>query len=329
MAAGPGRPVVVDTDGGVDDAAALWWALTSGHLDVRAVTTVHGNIDAVTAAANVCRVLEAAGRPDIPVGVGADEPFGPAPEMRAADFIHGADGMGEAAHPPAAIRPGPEPADALLDQVVRTAGEPVTVVTLGPLTNLAHRLRADPGWAAAVDRLVIMGGTAGTPGNAKPGAEANIAHDPSAAEKVVNADWATPPLMVGLDVTHTGTLTDVEFDLLAERRTPAAAWLDEPLRFYRRFGGTFAPPGECPCHDLLATMAAALPGLVDGPVLPVAVQDAPGPAWGVVVVDRRVPFFERAGSGSVQPVEGFRPWQVGLEVDVERFRSEVRSLFGG
>ena len=77
-------------------------------------------------------------------------------------------------------------------------------------------------------------------------------------------------------------------------------------------------------------MAAVVPGLVTGPVLPIAVQDTPGPAWGVVVVDRRVPFFERAGSGSAQPVtDGFSPWELGLEVDVERFRSEVRRLFGG
>ena len=87
----------------------------------------------------------------------------------------------------------------------------------------------------------------------------------------------------------------------------------------------------------LAPLRARGPGLLTGrglwryaPVLPIAVQDTPGPAWGVVVVDRRVPFFERAGSGSAQPVtDGFSPWELGLEVDVERFRSEVRRLFGG
>ena len=201
---------------------------------------------------------------------------------------------------------------------------------MGPLTNIAHRVTADPAWAGRIDRLVIMGGSVNMPGNAKPGAEANIAHDPAAAAAVVHAEWVRPPLMVGLDVTHVGTFTDEEFALVAERRTPAARYLAEPLEFYRRFGGTFCEPGECPQHDLLAVMAAVLPGLVSGPVLPVAVQDSPGPAWGVVVVDRRVPFFERAGEGSSQPVtDGFSPWELGLEVDVERFRAEVRHLFGG
>ena len=77
-------------------------------------------------------------------------------------------------------------------------------------------------------------------------------------------------------------------------------------------------------------MAAVIPELVHGPVLPVAVQDTPGPAWGVVVVDRRVPYFERAGAESAQPVtDGFSLWELGLEVDVDRFRVEVRRLFGG
>ena len=322
--------MIIDTDGGIDDASALWWALESPDVDLVGVTTVHGNIDSVTAAANVCRILEAAGRPDVPVAVGADEAFAEAPEMRPADFIHGADGIGETGRPPAGHGPVDESADELLARLVAESPEPLTLVTIGPLTNIAHRVTADPAWAARIDRLVIMGGSVSMPGNAKPGAEANIAHDPAAAAVVVPADWARPPLMVGLDVTHVGTFTDAEFALAEQGRTRAARYLAEPLAFYRRFGGTFCEPGECPQHDLLAVMAAVIPGLVQGPVLPVAVQDTPGPAWGVVVVDRRVPFFERAGSGSAQPVtDGFSPWELGLEVDIERFRAEVRRLFGG
>ncbi len=325
--------MVVDTDGGIDDASALWWALTTPDVDVVGITTVHGNIDSPTAAANVCRILHLVGRDDIPVAVGADDPFAEAPEMRAADFIHGTDGVGETGRPAAPFGPGGESADALLARLVddaAAAGEPLTLVTLGPLTNIAHRVAADPSWAGRVDRLVIMGGSVAMPGNAKPGAEANIAHDPAGAARVVTAGWHRPPLMVGLDVTHVATLTAHEFDLAEERRTPAAADLAEMLGFYRRFGGTFCAEGECPQHDLLALMAAVRPGLVEGPVLPIAVQDSPGPAWGVVVVDRRVPFFERAGDGSVQPApDGFSPWQLGLEVDTGRFRAEVRRLFGG
>ena len=100
------RPVIIDTDGGVDDAAALWWALTSPLVEVVAITTVWGNVGLDLATANVCRVLHAAGRDDIPVAVGAAGPVGPAPELRVPDFIHGADGLGDTNRPAGAVRGG-------------------------------------------------------------------------------------------------------------------------------------------------------------------------------------------------------------------------------
>jgi purine nucleosidase len=322
--------VVIDTDGGIDDASALWWALTAPDVELVAVTTVRGNVGSATAAANACRVLEAAGRAEVPVAVGADAPFGPAPAPRRGDAIHGVDGLGGTARAPVALVPVEESADELLARVVAEASEPLTIVAIGPLTNLAHRVSRDPAWAVRVARLVVMGGSVGAPGNAKPGAEANVAHDPVAAAAVVGARWSQPPLMVGLDVTHVGTLTEAELDLVEQRRTPAAAFLAGPLAWFRQVGGTFCEPGEYPQHDLLAVIAAARPGVVRGPVLPIAVQDGPGPAWGVVVVDRRGPFLARAGVGPALPVtEGFSPWEVGLEVDVDAFRREVRRLFGG
>ena len=86
------------------------------------------------------------------------------------------------------------------------------------------------------------------------------------------------------------------------------------MAFYARFGGTFTPGEEFPCHDALAVMAAAIPGLVHGPVLPTAVQATPGPAWGMTVADRRQPHFVRAGQHQALP-DGFWPCEVGLVVD--------------
>lgn len=318
--------MVVDTDGGVDDAAALWWALTAPDVEVVAITVVHGNVPMAVAAANVGRVIEAAGRSGIPVALGALAPMGPTPELRPADFIHGTDGLGETHRPPPLLGPIDRSAVEVLHD---TVGGEIVLVTLGPLTNIAAAIAADPGWAGRVLGPVVMGGTVLGAGNAQPYGEANIAHDPTAASIVAGAEWLSPPLLVGLDVTHRATFTTAEFDLLDEARSPAAAFLAEPLAFYRRFAGTLTPTGECPCHDLLAVMAAARPGLVTGPVLPLAVQAEAGPALGATIVDRRVPFFERAGSGSVQACPpGFGSWTIGLEVDVAAFRSEVRRLFG-
>jgi purine nucleosidase len=323
------RPVIVDTDGGVDDACALWWALTHPGLDIVAITVVWGNVPLETATAAVLRVAAAAGRLDVPVAMGQPGPVGPAPDLRPATFIHGDDGLGNAAGPlPAGARAVDEPAVDLLVRVGRERPAEVSIITIGPLSNLGAVVERHPAWAASVDELVVMGGSAGYGGNALPLAEANVAHDPVAAARVVAAGWRRPPLLVGLDVTHEATLSDREFELLGQHRSQAAAFLDRPLRFYRRFGSTFTDP-DCPCHDLLAVMALSDPDvLTDVPVLPLAVDTAGGPAWGATVVDRRARSFARL-QGAEQPrPAGFSNWRIALGVDAEAFRARVRRLFG-
>lgn len=323
--------LIIDTDGGIDDAVALWWALTNPDIDVRAVTTVHGNVDLVRVIANVAIVLHAAGRPDIPVGVGEARAVGPAPDLLRASFIHGFDGLGDcgcgpdlpAADIPAALGVTVTTADELLDRFADGA----TIVTLGPLSTIAAALERNPAIASRSRRLVVMGGAFASPGNAYPAAEANIVHDPVAAQRVLEAAWNEPPLLVGLDVTHEATLTPTEVALVAEHRNPAAEFCDGPLRTYARFGGAFCDPGEFPCHDLLATMAAVLDDVVAGPILPVAVQTAPGPAWGMTVADFRQPFFERSGQAQATPA-AFVPCRVALELNHEAWRREVHRLFG-
>jgi purine nucleosidase len=320
--------IVVDTDGGIDDAAALWYLLTHPQVEVVAVTVVHGNVALDVAGAAVCRVLAAAGRPDVPVALGATDAMGPAPDMRPATFIHGDDGLGNTQRPPAGFGPMPTAAAELLRDLVVESPGALTLLTLGPLTNIGQAVAADPGWTAALQRIVVMGGAARGPGNAQPFAEANIAHDPVAAATVVDAAWAAPGLLVGLDVTNRATLTAAEFELLAEQRNAAAAFMDAPHRFYRTFGGTFSPPGETPCHDLAAAMAVVDPTLVEAPLLPVAVDTTGGPAWGATIADLRQPFFERADPGATQSGGDHRRWHVALDVDITRFRAEVRRLYG-
>jgi purine nucleosidase len=190
---------------------------------------------------------------------------------------------------------------------------------------LAQRLeRALPGC------FVVMGGAVGSHGNALPAGEANVAHDPAGADRVVRAAWPDPPLLVGLDVTHRATLSAREWEVLERRANPAAEFLAEPLAFCRRYGSSLTPTGESPCHDLLAVMAVAWPDLITAPVLPLAVVTTPGPAWGATIADHRQPYFSRAGDGADQELpDGFAPWRIGTDVDVERFRAEVRHLFAG
>ena len=322
------RRVVIDTDGGVDDATALWWAVTDPDLDVVAVTAVWGNVPVEVAAANVLRVLHAAGRPDVPVAVGEAGPIGPTPPLRRATFIHGDDGLGGTNRPPAPLQPVAEPAPALLARVTAEHPGEVAIVTIGPLSNLARAVALDPGLPGRVDELFVMGGSVRRGGNATPAAEANIAHDPDAAHVVATAPWRVPPMLVGLDVTLTATLSPAELALADERRTPAAAYLAEPLRFYERFGASFTRP-DCPCHDLLAVLACARPDVVvEAPVLPLCIDRAGGPAWGATIVDLRAPFFAADPDGRQASPDGFSPWRVALGVDVAAFRAHARALFG-
>jgi purine nucleosidase len=320
-----GRRLVIDTDGGVDDAVALWWAATDPRIDLVGVTTVRGVVSAWEAALNVLLVLDAAGRPDVPVAVGADKRLGLSPDLRPADFIHGEDGLGNTRQDRVCAREPSGDASELLDRLV---DDVTSIVSLGPLTNIAEFVRAMPANARRVEELVVMGGAAAGGGNALPGGEANIAHDPEAAAVVVAASWRNHPLMVGLDVTHRATLDDSDFALLSERRTPAAAFLDAPLRFYRAYGSTFTAPA-CPCHDFAAVLALVENGLMtDAPVLPLAISNAPGPAWGSTVVDFRAPAFARRGGSEQASPEGFSPWRIALGVDRARFRACARKLFG-
>ena len=284
-----------------------------------------------TAGVSVRRVLSAAGRSDIPVALGTSGPVGAVPELRRPRFIHGRDGLGNTTDglPAPEVAATTEPAAALIRRLCRTRPGEISLVTLGPLSNLSQVIDQDPGFARQVRDLVVMGGSARSGGNALPNGEANIAHDPSAAATVVAAGWSRPPLMVGLDVTRRATLTDHHFALLAEHRTPAAAFLDAPLRFYRPFGSTLTAP-DCPCHDLLAVMALADPQVItDAPVLPLAVDTAGGPSWGATVVDFRAPAFARQAGSEHQTRPGFHPWRISLEADVERFRTRAADMFGG
>ena len=210
------RPVVIDTDGGVDDAVALWWALTDPALDVVAITVVWGNVDVDLATASVLRVVHAAGRADVPVAVGAPR-AAPARARSAPGDVHPRRRrVGQRGRPgcaAAARSTSPRPRCSLGSRA-SGRGE-LTLVTLGPLTNVGvGRCDDHPECAADFADLVVMGGSARRGGNALPFGEANIAHDPIAAQRTVVAPWVRPPLLVGLDVTLVATLRPGEFELL-------------------------------------------------------------------------------------------------------------------
>lgn len=322
--------LIIDSDGGVDDAAALWFAATSPRAELLAVTAVWGNVDIDQAANNLCAVLEAADRTDVPVGRGAHGPLGPIPDLARPTFVHGEFGLGPTRIAAEGRAYTDETAAGLLARLCAADPGAVVVVTLGPLSTIAALVQSNPAWCSTVGRVVVMGGAIAVSGNALPLSEANVAHDPSAAQTVFSAPWPRPPLLVPLDVTHRATLSDEHFAILAAHGSPATRFLDEPLQFYRRGGSRLVPGQRCPCHDLLATMAGVVPGLVSGPVVELAVDTAGGAAWGATVADRR-PIAAGADAADIpfRRVGATGPVEVGLEVDLDQFYELLDAFLAG
>ena len=224
--------IIIDTDPGIDDAMAIFFALASPELDVVALTTVFGNAHTTTCTENALRLLEIAERPDIAVAEGAHAPL--AMRFRGpADFVHGANGQGDAPlDPPTSSKVDESAVELIIDRVMAAPGE-ITLVPLGPLTNIAMALRAEPALAANLAGIVLMGGNAFCGGNASPAAEANIINDPEAADIVFGA--TCPVVMAGLDVTEQIVMTGAQLDLIGSAANPLAQHLHAILPYYRRF----------------------------------------------------------------------------------------------
>lgn len=224
--------IIIDTDPGVDDTMAIFFALRSSEIEVVGLTTIFGNVDVDLATVNALRILEIAGRTDVPVVKGSQNPMtrpysGPVP------FVHGDDGQGNInLDPPESQVMEGTAAQFIIDQIMGNPGE-ITLIPVGPLTNLALALRLEPEIAYKVKEVILMGGNALCPGNATPSAEANIHNDPEAADLVFSADWKVT--MVGLDVTHHINMRNTVLEKFVKSQDPLAKHISLIYGFYRDF----------------------------------------------------------------------------------------------
>jgi uridine nucleosidase len=226
------QKIIIDTDPGVDDAMAIFFALRSPELEVIGLTTIFGNVHTDLATVNALRLLDIAGRPDIPVAKGADNPVA-VPYGGPVAFVHGDDGQGNVDLPPSPRKAiGQTAAQFIVEQVMAHPGE-ITLVPVGPLTNIALALRLEPRIAEHVKQVVIMGGNAFVPGNATPAAEANIHNDPEAADVVFGAPWHV--VMVGLDVTHTVYMNAAHIAEYAQMGNPLTEHVTRILPHYQAY----------------------------------------------------------------------------------------------
>ncbi len=311
-------PMILDVDTGVDDALALMLAARHPDVDLKAVTCVAGNTDVDQVVANTLYVLDAAGAGDIPVARGAARPL--IAPVRTARHVHGADGLGGFSRP-SDRRASPLPALELLRRELTAAATDdrrVTLVPLGPMTNIALLLRAYPKVAAGLERIVFMGGSAGS-GNATAAAEFNVWQDPEAAAIVLAAcgELGVAVTMYGLDVFPAVTVNGQDASSLRALPDPAAqlagSLIDHQRRLFARDSVTIGDAGTvCSVID---------PGGLVTQRLPVRVELGYGHARGQTIVDRR----EWAGDVAVDPQSAATGAaaapgvDVALDVDASRY----------
>ena len=291
------KKIIIDTDPGVDDAMAILLAFQSPEVEVVGLTTVFGNVYTSQATQNALRLVELANRPDIPVAHGAELPL-VVPLESVADFVHGADGLGNTNLPPPPGQPIDRPAAQFMVETIMAQPGQVTLVSIGPLTNLALALALEPRIAANVAEVVIMGGAATVNGNVNPAAEANIIHDPHAADVVLTAGW--PVTMVGLDVTLRTVMTD---DYLAGLKDSGelGEFIFDISRFYRDFHYNFYGLAGLHTHDPSAMAYVINPSLFTTERGPIRVITE-GLAAGQTLLDRRQVWREANGWSDSPPV---------------------------
>ncbi len=298
-------PVVIDTDPGIDDVVALALAARSPEIAVVAVTTTYGNAELAATTRNARRLLGLVDRLDVPVRPGADRPL--LRPLVTAPETHGPSGVGYAPVPaPTSVRPNPQ----VLAQVLAEVDRPVTLVTLGPLTNLAHALEQDPDLVRArVTRHIGMFGNISERGNTNRWADFNAWCDPEALQRVLGAGLPTD--MVGLDVTRQMALSAIEVEHLAASPEPVAAWLGRALRFYVEFHRAQERLDGCVVNDVLPIGALLAPRLL-----------------GFTALRLTVDLDEGEHRGHTRRRPDGPTIRVALEVDVGQMRQLLERAFG-
>jgi inosine-uridine nucleoside N-ribohydrolase len=221
------KRVIIDTDPGTDDAMAIILALNSPELKIEALTVVPGNVDGRQGLENALKIVSLAGRCDITVAEGAQHPLNQ--KLITAQFWHGKNGLADVELPASKCKADPRFGPDLIIELVHRYPHEITLIPVGPLTNIALAVSKDPSIAFLVKDIVIMGGSI-TGGNVNGAAEANIYNDPEAAQIVFNAGWMVT--MVGSDVGERTLITRKYLADLQSSQGPQSDFIAKIADFY-------------------------------------------------------------------------------------------------
>ena len=311
------KKIIFDTDPGSDDAMALMLALNSPELDVRAITVVPGNVTAEMGLENALRMVSLANRCDIPVAGGAKHPL--FQKLITAEFWHGKNGIANMEIPPSKCKVDSRFGPDLIIELIHAAPHEITLVPVGPLTNIALAVLKDPSIVPQVKEVILMGGSIGG-GNVNAAAEANIYNDPEAAQIVFQAGW--PLTMVGLDVGDKTLLARKHLDELGKTHGPINDFIHGVGKYLVDLSATFGSPGT-PMYDPLAVGVAIDPTLVKAPEMHVDVETQGIFTRGETVANRHGMVERNVLHGDHYVIEGadkvLPNARVCVDVDADRF----------
>lgn len=310
--------MILDLDTGIDDALALAYALSQPQVDLIGVTTTYGNVETSTSIKNTLNILDLFGRSDVPVFAGSRHNWVSTENYVPAEIIykiHGRNGIGEVELGEAKRKASEMSAVDFILASAKEYGAELTLVTTGPITNLADAIKADKDTVKKIGRIVAMGGALTIPGNVSPFAEANIANDPEAAKFIFASD--VPIVIVGLDVTLTTMIYGDDITSWYELDTAAGKALADMSMYYYQNEYDDAEVGGA-MHDPLAVEVAINPDIVKD-ILPINLTvETEGPSRGRTIAD--IDGLNRAEKSA----------QVCLQVDadafIERFTTSIHNL---
>lgn len=279
----PPRKIIIDTDPGQDDAVAILLALASPEdIDVLGITCVAGNVPLDLTSKNARIICELAGRTDMPVYAGCDQPMGRT--LVTAEHVHGETGLNGPVLPdPQMLLQDGHAVDFMIDTLRREDSKSVTLCPLGPLTNIARALQKAPDIADRVQEIVLMGGAYFEVGNITPTAEFNIYVDPEAADIVFRA--GIPVTVMPLDVTHKALVTKSRNDAFRKLGTPVGTAVAEMTDFFERYDKAKYGSAGAPLHDPCVIAFLIEPELFSGRHINVEIETTSELTLGMTVAD--------------------------------------------
>lgn len=321
------KNILIDTDPGTDDAIAIMLALNSPEVKILAITVVPGNVTSEQGLDNALRMVSLAGRCDIPVAKGAEHPL--FQKLITAQFWHGKNGLANVELPESKCQADPRWGPDLIIQTIHEHPHDITLVPVGPLTNIALAVEKDPTIVPLVSRVILMGGSI-SGGNVNAAAEANIYNDPEAAQVVFQAGW--PITMDGLDVGNMTLFTQKDVDKLKQTHGPMNDFMVQVTQFLVDLSAKFGDSGS-PMYDPLAVGQAIDSTILKTKPMHVDVETKGEFSRGETVANREGYYENNVLHGDHYEIEGVvkvKPnVDVAVGVDSERFKELFISRLQG